>query len=228
MGIDKISLKLCKNLRIWRIISSRFPPVEIFEEIASKKDFTALYEIEGLTNARLRNEVGNISLIPPEELAFGPGSGYIMAAFTHLNLQGSRFSDGTYGVYYAAEDIKTAIVETKYHISKFLGYTDEKKQEFDMRVLTARLNAKLHNICKKGKVMPELYKEDYSASQSWARNLRQNNSEGIIYDSVRDEKGICFAIFRPKTISLCKQERHLRYVWDGKEISNVYEIRELD
>ena len=31
-----------------------------------------------------------------------------MAAFTHLNPEGSRFSDGSYGVYYAAHTLATA------------------------------------------------------------------------------------------------------------------------
>jgi hypothetical protein len=228
MVMTKIAVRTYRIQRSWRIISSRFPPIEIFEEIASSKDFAALYELEGRTNNRLRNDVGNINLIPPEECVFGAGAGYVMAAFTHLNIQGSRFGDGTYGVYYAAKNLKTAIEETKYHMSIFLAYTDEQKQELDMRVLTAGLNAKLHDITGKITSMRSLYKkDDYFASQIWARNLKQDGAEGIIYDSVRDAGGTCFAIFRPKAISLCKQERHLRYAWDGKQISNIYELKEL-
>ncbi len=36
----------------------------------------------------------------------------VMAPFTHLNPKGSRFSDGSYGVYYAAKRLSTAIAET--------------------------------------------------------------------------------------------------------------------
>lgn len=226
--MSKIPVKAIRVARSWCIISSRFPPIEVFEEISDSGDFAALYELEARTNDRLRNELGNINLVPTEECVFGAGSGYVMAAFTHINTQGSRFSDGTYGVYYAAKDIKTAIAETKYHISKFLSYTDERKQELDMRVLNARFNAKLHDITGKSKSMRAFYnKDDYSASQIWARKLKQNGSEGIVYDSVRNSGGTCFAIFRPKAISKCTQERHLRYVWDGKQITNVYELKNL-
>ncbi len=54
-----------------------------------------------LVNPRLRNEAGAIHLVPPEERVTGPGATWVMAPFTHFNPNGSRFSDGTYGVYYA-------------------------------------------------------------------------------------------------------------------------------
>jgi hypothetical protein len=47
-----------------------------------------------------------------------------MAPFTHINVLGSRFSDGTYGVYYAAARLDTAIRETIHHFSKFASDSD--------------------------------------------------------------------------------------------------------
>ena len=43
-----------------------------------------------------------------------------MAAFTHLNPEGSRFSDGSWGVFYAGNDLNTAIAETRHHRERFL------------------------------------------------------------------------------------------------------------
>ena len=67
-----------------------------------------LIELEQLTNPRVRNETGNINLVPPERRVSGNNASYVMAPFTHVNPRGSRFSDGTYGVYYAAERLETA------------------------------------------------------------------------------------------------------------------------
>lgn len=53
-------------------------------------------------------------LVPPEDRVSGPGTTVIMAAFTHLNPAGSRFSDGTYGVFHSANNIDTAIGETRH------------------------------------------------------------------------------------------------------------------
>ena len=86
----------------WRIIPSRFPPIDLFERVTDPADLEAVLYLESLTNDRLRAEVGQLDLIPPEDRIAGPGTSAIMAAFTHRNPGGSRFSDGTYGVFYAA------------------------------------------------------------------------------------------------------------------------------
>jgi hypothetical protein len=52
-----------------------------------------------MTNPRLREEAGNLTLVPLEDRVSGPGTTPIMAAFTHLNPEGSRFSGGSFGVY---------------------------------------------------------------------------------------------------------------------------------
>ena len=46
-----------------------------------------------------------------------------MAAFTHLNPDGSRFSDGRYGVFYAARSLDTAVAETMHHRANFMAAT---------------------------------------------------------------------------------------------------------
>lgn len=99
----------------YRVIPTRYPAISVFDRIASADDFDALYALEALTNDRVRDELGQIELVPRTERRFGPGSGPIMAAFTHLNPLGSRFSDGSYGVFYCARDADTAIAETVHH-----------------------------------------------------------------------------------------------------------------
>ena len=117
----------------WRLVPSRFPPVSLFDRVASESELSIVVSIEGITNARLRNEIGEINLVPEAERQFGPGTTPIMAAFTHINPEGSRFSNGSYGVYYAANDIPTALAETRYHRELFLRRTNEPATEIDMR-----------------------------------------------------------------------------------------------
>ena len=210
----------------WRIISSRFPPVQLFEDVADPDDLEAVFEIEAMTNDRLRDEVGALDLISPQDRISGPGTSYIMAAFTHLNPDGSRFSDGTWGVYYAGIDLDTAIAETRFHREAFLKTTKEEAMELDMRVLVADLNGDLHDIRGQQEARSELYNPDsYGASQDFARSVRADNSNGIVYNCVRHPPGQCVAIFRPPLLSNCRQERHLCYVWNGSTISEIYEKR---
>ena len=92
-----------------RLIASRFPTVGLYDEIASPDDLEVVFAIEALTNPRMRQELQQISLVPPADRVTGPGATLIMTAFTHLNPLGSRFSDGSWGVYYAAESLDTAV-----------------------------------------------------------------------------------------------------------------------
>ena len=86
---------------------------------------TSVFAIEALANPRMRDELGELQLVPPEERVSGPGATPVMAAFTHLNPEGSRFSDGSYGVYYAAHSLATAMAEVSHHRAVFLRRTDE-------------------------------------------------------------------------------------------------------
>ncbi|PTE14213.1 RES family NAD+ phosphorylase [Phaeovulum veldkampii] len=222
--IDEIQTSNIAWQPCFRIVPSRFPPISLFEAVADPADLDAVYEIEAMTNDRLREEVGDIALVQPEDRVSGPGSSPIMAAFTHLNPEGDRFTNGTYGVFYAGKSIETAVAETKYHRIKFLQATNEPAQELDMRVYAVDLNAALRDIRGMRSSQPAYYHPtSYGMSQDLALRLRERGADGIVYMSVRDEGGECAAVFRPRLLSNCRQERHLCYVWNGQTISTIYE-----
>jgi hypothetical protein len=212
----------------WRIVPSRFPPIQLFERVADPADLEAVAAIESLTNPRLREEIGELGLVPSEDRVSGPGTSVIMAAFTHLNPEGSRFTDGSFGVFYAAVDMETAIAETKYHRERFLRATNQGRLEIDMRVYLTDIDADLHDIRGGQAEHAHVYHNDnYAAGQELARTLRDAASGGIAYSSVRRAGGECAAVFRPRLLSNCRQGQHLCYVWDGRRVSTVYEKRSL-
>jgi len=212
----------------WRIIPSRFPTINLFERVADPADWEAIMAVESLTNPRLRDEIGEVNLVPVEERVSGPGASGIMAAFTHLNPDGSRFTDGSYGVFYASNNIETAVAETKHHRERFMRATGQGSMHLDMRVYVTDLTADLHDIRGRQADMPLVYHADrYGAGQQLAKTLKAEGSNGIVYSSVRYQGGECAAVFRPKVLSKCRQERHLAYVWDGTRIRDVYEKRSL-
>ena len=152
-----------------------------------------------------------------------------MAAFTHLNPQGSRFSDGPYGVFHAANDLDTAIAETKHHRERFMRATEQSRMELDMRVYLVDLVGNLHDLRGRKGTYPLVYHDDsYAVGQNLARRLRDDGSNGIVYDSVRHAGGECAAVFFPRLLSNCRQERHLCYVWDGTRVATVYEKSVLE
>lgn len=208
----------------YRIVPSRFPTIDIFERFDDPSDWDALIELEIATNPRVREEIGELSLVPPDERVGGPGASAIMAAFTHLNPEGSRFSDGTYGVFYAAHERDTAVDETVYHRARFFGRTAFRPFDADMRVYAVDVTGEFHDL--RDADLPDVYSpERYDASRSLASRLRDAGSNGIVYRSVRRPQGRCIAVFRPKRLSRCRIDRHLTYHWDGTRINVVYEKR---
>jgi hypothetical protein len=211
-----------------RIIPGVFPTVDLFERVARREDLDAVHAIESAFNPRLRDAVGDLSLVPHDQRVVGPGAGFIMAAFTHVAPHGSRFSNGTYGVFYAAQRESTAIAETRYHRERFLRATNEPRREIDMRVLSVTVRAPLHDLRGMRGILPDVYSpDDYTAAQLLGGALRAGGSNGVVYDSVRHDGGKCVAVFRPPLLSRCHERRHLRYVWDGSRIVDVLEIRKL-
>ena len=100
----------------YRLVNSKFPPIHLFDDVASVDEFQALHELQALTNPRLRAVAGDLSLLPIEEIPFDiPGCSYAVAPFTHVNPAGSRFSSGEYGVLYIADAMATALSEVRHH-----------------------------------------------------------------------------------------------------------------
>lgn len=213
----------------YRLIPSRFPPIQLFERVADPGDLEAVVAVESLTNDRIRDQVGELGLVPPEDRVSGPGTSVIMAAFTHRNPEGSRFSNGSYGVFYAGADLETAVAETRHHRERFMRATAEPAMELDMRAYLTDVDGELHDLRGMQEAYPTVYHpEDYSAGQALGGTLRAQSAWGIVYDSVRRADSECIAAFRPPILSNGRQGPQLSYVWDGASISHVYEKRILD
>ena len=207
-----------------RLIASRFPTVGLYDQIATPDDLDVVFAIEALTNPRVRQELGQLSLVPPADRVAGPGATLIMAAFTHLNPLGSRFSDGQWGVFYAADTLDTAVAEVSHHRGAFLARTQEEAIDIDLRWIQADLQAQLHDLRGQGDTWRAVYDRDhYGASQDLGRTLRAQGSTGIAYDSVRRTPGQCAAVFKPKALKNARAAGHIGLHWDGHAISHWFE-----
>jgi hypothetical protein len=211
--------------RAYRIVASRFPAVGLFDRVTDPADLDAVFALEGLTNPRIREEAGALALIPPARRVSGPGTTPVMAAFTHLNPGGARFSNGSFGVFHAAHQRDTAIDETVFHRERFLRDSAQGPIDVAMRCYVTRIRGLLHDI--RGG-WPTLHDPDsYAASQAFAADLRRRGSDGIVHDSVRHAGGECVAVFYPDLVAPCVQGPHYTYHWDGTRIAAVLETKRV-
>jgi hypothetical protein len=174
--------------------------------------------LEAMTNERVRDELGQIERVARESRVYGPGSGPIMAAFTHVNVLGSRFSDGDYGVFYAARERPTAVAETRHHQARFLSATKEGPMHLPMRLYqwpsTPGCTTCARHVAG--------HDPDATGGARWAV-AAHGGSAGVAYRSVRHERGQCVGLFRPRGASRCLHAAYLLYAWDGERFSDVYE-----
>ncbi|WP_028630196.1 RES family NAD+ phosphorylase [Metapseudomonas resinovorans] len=200
--------------KAYRLVNSAFPPISVFEDTLDPDELELAYAIEAMTNDRLRDQVGEISRVAPEDRVSGSGSTVVMAVFTHIG-RASRFTDGSFGVYYCASSLDAAIAETRYHQEHFWRATREASIEITLRAYVNKVVSPMLDV----RDRVELHDPDmasYGTSQAFGGLHRNAGKWGLLYNSVRLPGHECVAAFRPPAVSLPVQGAHFRYIWDGR------------
>jgi RES domain-containing protein len=210
----------------YRLVNSCYPPCDIWEDIISQSDdWQIAFELEAMSNPRVRQEIGDISIIPKDKMITGKNSWWVISAFTHT--KAGRFNNDHFGAYYAANNFLTALKEKAYGLTKqFMEATNEPIADITCRVFLGKIDSKLHDIRDVDSWKNCYTENDYTHSQELATILRGIESNGIVYKSVRDSGGECIAAFWPDIVSIPIQERHTVLHWNGKDISSYFEVRE--
>jgi hypothetical protein len=206
--------------KTYRIIRSIYPPINLFEDIADPRDWELLVAVEEKTNPRIRFEVGDLGKVPAHRRVSGIGASYVMAPFVHCSTaRPGRFTDGTYGIYYAGESEDVALAETIHHHQQFMRATAQSPGwTSDFRVLVGSIDQVLDDV---NAVPDVLHPNDYSASQVEGRGLRATGSNGLLWNSVRIAGQRCIGVFWPDIIPIPIQGRHYCYHWDGARVDFV-------
>lgn len=212
---------------VYRLVPSHYPPIQLFENLLEPEELEIAYELESLTNPRIRELVGDIALVAPEERVVGLGSSPIMAAFTHIGNPG-RFNDASFGVYYAGLTKRTALRESSHSRARFFSATHEEPCKITMRCYRSEIMESLQDV-RSAKFDYLHSPDDWSGGQRFAQQQRHSGSWGLRYRSVRHPGGECVAVFRPKALKVpTVQCGHYEYQWDGIEISAIFKIRQID
>lgn len=217
-----------ETLQAYRLVNSKFPPVALFDDVADAEAFEVLYQIQELTNPRLKNEVGRLELISRSEIPFGiPGCSYATAPFTHVNPAGSRFSDGSFGVLYLADTVETALAEVKHHQSLYWSNVPQLNYErFVFRGLSCSFR---QSGMKDATVIapsdPLYHPDDYSAARRLGKMLKSARCPGLRYHSVRNAGSHCWALMTPRPVLSVIQAAHYEMVWNG-QVTSVSQISE--
>lgn len=202
----------------YRLIPSRFPPVDIYARLTPALREAAL-DLETLTNPRLQAK---------ERLTGGPAAmnansprlqNWNHAPFAYRNPEGTYLLDAIYGVMELAATVEAALAIAIRRREIFLGRTAEKPMDLDMRLLATPVKGDFADL------RPSLALDATEAvRRETGRKLLDNGEVGAVFHRPERPSDLFLAVFDAAPLGRSLQSTHYRFVWDGAAIASVYDF----
>lgn len=211
VGTADIHQDLVRNIVSLRVSK------DLFADLSDNPDdWRHAIKLEDVTRPGLFVSPTPIIHRPFEDADWNNAIGY---PFKHASQ--SRFSDGSYGVWYGADTVETTVHETVYHWrNKFLadagfdvpGIVNERK------VYHVRCDSMLLDLRPAIKSHPEIvHPHDYTATHAIGNKMHREGQPGLVTHSAR-AKGDVYAIFNPVGLSSPRHVYYLTYMTTEKGV----------
>jgi RES domain-containing protein len=208
-----------------RLIPFRYPDSSALARLAENEaELDELLELDSSTDDRVLGEAGVLPGISVHELLFGVSYAHIVnAAFTHAHPGGSRFNGPGRGAWYAGFELETAQEEIAFHKSQELIEIKWREPEtFKFDDYLADFRADFHDIRGDANYADCLDPRSYVKSQGLAGELVAGGSAGIVYPSVRRQKGTCIACFRPALVNNVRKGQALTLTFKDAQSPPIF------
>ncbi|MCA3167768.1 MAG: RES family NAD+ phosphorylase [Burkholderiales bacterium] len=136
--------------------------------------------------------------------------------------QASRYSDGSFGVWYGAESVETTVYETVYRWYRGLisdaGY-EHTPVVAERKVYWVKCDAVLLDFRHVGTDFPELlHPTDYAYCQALGARIHREGHPGMLTQSVRRPEGENWVIMNPGVLSNPRHNCQLTYHLEGRKV----------
>ena len=208
-----------------RLIPSKFPPIGLFDTVATAADLAAIMELVGWTNDRL--VAGRIARLPQAEWVYGvPNASIVMAAFLHVAPGGMRFNGPELGAWYASDELRTAAAEVGHHLRRETVARGKAAMTRTYRAYATTLLGDYLDIRGQQAARADVYASDrYDASQKFGEQIRASGGAGLLYDSLRRRTGSNVVAHRPGNITDIVQTDHFEIAVEAA--SRTIDVRKL-
>jgi hypothetical protein len=136
--------------------------------------------------------------------------------------QASRFSDGSFGVWYGCDSVETSVYETAYHwYSSFLTDAGFDKEDVvvERKLYVVACDAALLDFRPLATRHPALlHKTDYGYAQSVGARLHREGHPGLVTASVRNPAGHNYVVLNPRVLANPRHHMQLTYRLNGPRI----------
>lgn len=144
-------------------------------------------------------------------------------AWPFKHWQSSRYSDGTYGVWYGSKAVETTVYESAYHWYRGLlgdaGF-EQMTVTAERKVYSVKCDAALLNLHSAQHQHPDLvHASDYGFCQAVGARVHREGHPGMLTQSVRHRDGQNLAIFNPGVLSNPRHHCQLTYRLDAGQIT---------
>lgn len=134
--------------------------------------------------------------------------------FPFRNWSSSRFSDGTFGVWYGASDLETTAYETVHHWRN--GFLEDAGFlrpgiSVERKVYLVRCDAALIDFRESIRVFPVLVGHDYTFTHQVGARLHHEGHPGLVSKSARCDDGDIYAVLNQGVLSDPRQHCYLTY-----------------
>lgn len=206
----------------YRLIPSRFPPVNVYDGLIANDRLDEVYAAENLTNPRLRS-LGRLSPGGDGSAAADPKlQNWNLAPFAYGNPDGTLFFDERRPCLEVAGDRQTALAVSVARREIFLRSTQEPATGLDMRMLRHPVDGMFWDL----REMQEPLAGLDEATRRKLGTQMPAAAQGILYRCAERPAGTCIAITTGDVLERSIQTIHFRYVWDGKRVALLYAFNE--
>ena len=210
----------------WRVVSRPDGPIAALSVLVDNPaDLDLLVQIEALTNPLAREAARTLATIPTARRYSGAGAGFVMTPF--VLPMGSRFSDGSYGVLYAANAMETALRESGHHQALRLRATAAAAGS-TLRMWSCRIDietATIADVRRRTGADAAIYDPiSYAGGRALGRSLRREGHDGVRFDSVRHEGGECAGLFWPDAVKDARPGDQWLFSFDGERIAEYARV----
>lgn len=195
----------------FRLIPSRFPPVQVFEGLVANDRLDELALAESRTNPRLLSEDRLREVHGPSHRL----QNFNHAPFKYINPEGSVFFPPFRPALEVSDCRQTALAVAVKKRERFLKRTSEPAVGLDMRLLKTPVTGRFADLTG---LAPDLPSEE---------RLKQTSElpcslDGIIYRPAERPSHRCYAVLNGRILGYTQQTSHYRFWWDGSRITAVY------
>lgn len=205
-----------------RIVAA-VPAVALLNRLYGKDAPVALAALVA-TDPVLQRQLGGVHLVHPTDWPTSPGAGWILAPFVRAPGldNASRFSDGSYGLWYGADRTTTAQAEVGHHLSTFLARSRAVADDLPRTILRATpdpsrpvVDLRAPGAAPAGVLDPS----SYAASRPFGAACRAADLWGLVWPSVRRSGSTCVGVLRPPVLAACSEVGNCVAVWNGHTLT---------